>query len=484
MRARLASGVLLAAVIIPVALTRIVDGDEGFYLIAGQQVAQGSIPYRDFFFLQAPGTPYLFAVWMWMFGETWLAARCLGALLAIGTGLLVHVMVERRTGSRGTALLAAACYGTTGLALAWLPLAKTYGVTALCLMGACALLDHTDPPRWRLIAGGALAGFAVLCRLPAIVAVPILIVFCPSRRRLIDRGALIAFGSLIALAPAMAIATRDLGAYWFGNVGFHSLRSDAGLVGDLGQKGAVLGELAGLGPGSVGTGPQFLVLSVGAAVAAVLALRAGQRPPLTIPVAAGLFLIMLAPTPTYAQYQSVTVPLLAVAAGDLVRPVARVLRERVWVWGAIVALAWVLSSATALRPNLWEGPDELQLASVRRVSSDLDAIAGRGEPILSLWPGYLLEADAVPVPGLENQFAIQVSQALTDQTARRFRLMTLDDLREALRRDTIRLVMRGGPGDSLLPGGEMELGWIDSGYRLVGRTSGVDVYANDSAPPP
>jgi hypothetical protein len=47
---------------------RLIDGDEGFYLMASRLVFESRIPYRDFFFTQMPLTPYLYGSWMLVTG--------------------------------------------------------------------------------------------------------------------------------------------------------------------------------------------------------------------------------------------------------------------------------------------------------------------------------------------------------------------------------------------------------------------------------
>src|SRR3989442_2681761 len=44
--------ILMAAVFVPMSLYRIVDGDEGTYLLVSRLVAEGQLPYHDFFFPQ------------------------------------------------------------------------------------------------------------------------------------------------------------------------------------------------------------------------------------------------------------------------------------------------------------------------------------------------------------------------------------------------------------------------------------------------
>ncbi len=68
------------------------SGDEGLLLAAALRVLHGQVPYRDFPFILMPGSLYLSAIWLFIFGPTLVAARWLAwlvnVLLVSGLGLL------------------------------------------------------------------------------------------------------------------------------------------------------------------------------------------------------------------------------------------------------------------------------------------------------------------------------------------------------------------------------------------------------------
>lgn len=53
----------------------LLNNDEGIYLDAGRRVAEGQAPYRDFFYLSGPGTPWIMGLSMKLFGTNLPAAR-------------------------------------------------------------------------------------------------------------------------------------------------------------------------------------------------------------------------------------------------------------------------------------------------------------------------------------------------------------------------------------------------------------------------
>ena len=77
---------------------RLIDVDEGFYLLASRLVLQHKAPYLDFFYTQAPLLPYVYAAWLKLAGISWFSARVFCALLTAVVGGLLYDHVCRETG--------------------------------------------------------------------------------------------------------------------------------------------------------------------------------------------------------------------------------------------------------------------------------------------------------------------------------------------------------------------------------------------------
>src|SRR2546428_4179068 len=121
--------ILMAAVFVPMSLYRIVDGDEGTYLLVSRLVAEGQLPYHDFFYPQMFLLPYVYGPWMKLVGYSWYGARLLSAVFSVMLGLLVY---------RQTALVAGApARGALPVAL------FNFSRLPLCL---CPLLNNHPPP--------------------------------------------------------------------------------------------------------------------------------------------------------------------------------------------------------------------------------------------------------------------------------------------------------------------------------------------------
>src|SRR2546423_11107140 len=115
---------LQAAALVPLALFRFVDGDEGVYAYASRLAVPGRLPYRDFFYEQAPLLPYVYGPVAWLSGESWYALRGLSVVFAAVVGLLLFQFVRDRQGA-ATAFATVVGYAGSGLAVGYLTLVKT-----------------------------------------------------------------------------------------------------------------------------------------------------------------------------------------------------------------------------------------------------------------------------------------------------------------------------------------------------------------------
>ena len=109
--------------------------DEGWYLYAANLVAEGKMPYRDFFFTQGPMLPYVYSAFAWIW-KSWglLGARVFtltlgvaGLLFAIGLARR-HVPEEKRNAVSLAVLLLLGC---NLYHLYFLAIPKTYALAAL-----------------------------------------------------------------------------------------------------------------------------------------------------------------------------------------------------------------------------------------------------------------------------------------------------------------------------------------------------------------
>ena len=143
--------------------------DEGWYLYAANLVAEGKLPYRDFFYTQGPVLPIVYSAFAWV----WKSWGILGArvfTLAIGAfGMLLAAALARRLapeGRRGEAAVATLILlGSNLYHVYYVTIPKTYALAALFVMAGFLFIDIAQASwnrsrggfLWALVAGLSLA---------------------------------------------------------------------------------------------------------------------------------------------------------------------------------------------------------------------------------------------------------------------------------------------------------------------------------------
>ena len=143
--------------------------DEGWYLYAANLVAEGKLPYRDFFYTQGPVLPIFYSAFAWV----WKSWGILGArvfTLAIGAfGMLLAATLARRLapeGRRGEAAVATLILlGSNLYHVYYVTIPKTYALAALFVMAGFLFIDIAQASwsrsrggfLWALVAGLSLA---------------------------------------------------------------------------------------------------------------------------------------------------------------------------------------------------------------------------------------------------------------------------------------------------------------------------------------
>ncbi len=444
-----ALSVALAAVYVPMALFRLVDADEGIYLFNARSVLNGDLPYHDFFYPQMPLLPYVYGLWMKLFGVSWYSGRLLSALLAVALGLIVYAHAARLTGSRPFGILAVSLFASSTLCLAWLSTAKTFSLATLLLFASYAVV-FSRLHRWRYFFSGLLLGLAIDTRLYLVVVIPLLLVHLvrsetENRRLQIARFTV---GLVIAILPNELFLLMDPNVYLFNVLGVHGIRSEFGLVGLVSQKLDVLGDVLGVNPTNGQWSLQFTLLLLVNATALVATLRSKEPLPLSAGIALAVIVVSLVPTPAYVQYFCIAIPFLIVNAtllcarlrDDLSSPASRALRRNAHALFVVLLVAYLLPApfeayrytvggdnvpgvyTRANAPN-WTIP------MIRQVSKAIDETAPAPSALtLSWWPGYLLESNASVLPKLENPYALWYSPRLSPLQVMRYKFISFGEL--------------------------------------------------------
>ena len=444
---RLGEGLLVvalqAAVFVPLALFRFVDGDEGVYGYAARLALHGNLPYRDFFYEQAPLLPYVYGP----LSGSWYGLRGLSVVFAIAVGLLLFRLVRKRNGP-AAAFAAVVLYAGSGLVFGYLTLVKTFALSTLLVFGALVLAEEG---RW--LGAGVLLGLAVDTRLLLLAVLPVF--FLAARRRAF------ATGFVPAVVPSLVLLAISPSAFWFDNVRYHSLKSSHGLVGDVHQKAQTAATLLGLEPTDRAIGIQFGLLVLAVLVALVWRRHAS----LALAVAVALGIVSFLPTPSYVQYFSLLVPFLVVAAAELRLPVLAP-----FVVAFLVPAAWTVNHLVSYDPVL-----RPSLGSVRDVAARVDAESRPGERVLSSWPGYLIGTHAWALRDYTNQFAPVAAAKISAPSARRYRVASEPRLEGLIRERRVRLIVYRNWVTSP-PFARWDAALKGGGYRLVARVQTAAIY--------
>jgi hypothetical protein len=149
--------------------------EEGFMLVFPELVLDGKVPNRDFLHLYGPGSLWVLAGVFQVFGTTLAVERAVGLLQLAAVAFGVYAATarwERWVAAAGGAMAAVVVVPPIGLtALAWVG-AVAFGLWSLATT-AWAVRAPPDARRHGVlvVAGGALAGLALLYRPDLVVAV-------------------------------------------------------------------------------------------------------------------------------------------------------------------------------------------------------------------------------------------------------------------------------------------------------------------------
>jgi len=312
------------ALLVFFAFNRLVDADEGFYLSAAREVAQGRALYSDFFYPQMPYLPYIFSIFSGHGFATLFATRLASVLMGLLTTLLFYGIIRKLTTDKTVIIIALLLYVFSGLVISWHSVAKTFAWTDFFLLGAfysLILFLQSDKIRYLAICGVSMA-LAVNTRL---VLMPLIIIFflpiiVNAGKQWLKKSIAYFIPLLAATIPTLLFFFSDTKRFVFDNFGFHLMRNPGvEFPASFYQKFLQIGKLL--------TNPQTIILIVLAAGTYIYVRRlrkTSERKPLfgSLPAIAGvtalvITLTYLVPNPVLQQYfvQAVPFVLLATIGG-------------------------------------------------------------------------------------------------------------------------------------------------------------------------
>ena len=493
-----ALGVLLLF-FVPVSLTRVLDGDEGFYTLASRLVMQGGKhPYSDFFFPQMPLLPYVYGAWMSIFGYTVETARGLSAIFTVATGFLLYKYCLHYGIWAGWLALFLFTGGI--FVFPWFVLVKTYALSTLLLFSAFFILTY---PRGktglRFLVTGLLLGLAVSTRLFFVSLIPVFalyILFSPAvpaatwRKRAQLSGLCLA-GLLLGLAPAVFFFLAAPEHFLYNNLIYHLQRSQAPAEEALNHKYHLLKVVLGIKNSHRDSGfhlPLLLWLNL-----AYLSWRTarGKTPSLAFFLAVALLGLNLLPTPSYLQYFSTLAPFLIVPViewFDALYRWAAATQNKALPLAVLAVLGAACINYARLIPrevyrHCVSGKNVIGVSSVcpltptklYGINRAVEGYTQPGEYVISPWPGHIAASWASPFPRLENHFGFKGGKRLKKQERDKFKLPSENYLLESIlsRRAPLVLLARGRLSS------QMKKTLEQGGYLKVRTICGVSLYLRD-----
>jgi len=485
----------LTPLFIVISFNRLIDGDEGYYLMAAKLINQGHLIYSDFFYPQMPALPYIYAVWFNLSNESWITGRALSALFAILTGLLIFWHVQNKVRNNAIPLLILLLYACSSLVFGWYLVIKTYSVSTFFLVLAIVVfLNNTSKPSSILMFFSGLAlGLATETRLFFAGVLPIFltaIYFEQLDIRLkATRIAWYLTGFLIALIPALYLLISQPDIFIFNNLGYHSIRTEGGLIGNIGQKYKIVEQLLGSRTFHASIHSlQFLIL--------VILIWMTRRYPrsrenwILLAFSISIFIINLLPTPAFVQYFSVLVPILLLTLSD---PLNLVFQDnssaftnqsnKIYKWFSAFLIIYVISSPIdMIRYTIWgknvPGVDAAynwKLETTKEISNWINSNTTPGEKVLSWWPGYLIETHAKPVEKLENHFGSLVANKLSEAELSRYKIITNGEISTLIKLRKIRIAL---VDNTWTPNKEkIKSTLLNGGFKLAKKIGNLEIYA-------
>lgn len=425
---------------------RFIDQDEGSYLLASRLVLSHKTPYLDFFWNQAPLFPYVYAGWLRIAGATWSSGRTLSVLLSVLLGVLLFSYSYRQTRKCFSALFAVVLYASSTLVFAWYPIAKTHSLAALLLFAAYVVLsDGSDKfSWWQPFVAGVLLGLSVDTRSYLLLLFPVFacwVVKVPNTQYRRSRLWSLVGGFVVGTLPSICLFLRSPNVFIFDNLLYHSIRSGEGLIGWWAEKLVLVVQLFLGSP--EGNGLQWSILFL---ISAALISSTPRRDPCRLAFRVGTFLalICLLPTPTYLQYFSLCVPFFIISTVCVVHDLCANLGTKTARLGlmagvVLLLLVYVSISAKDLNSYLFTGDgvpgmrlvhnrDDWKIDQVVAVSNAVAEHIRPGDIVASFWPGDIFQTSASPLAGIENPFALPISEKLTADQRVRYHILSPDEI--------------------------------------------------------
>ena len=493
------------------ATIRPIDSDEGFYTTAARLVWEGKIPYKDFFFQQAPLLPYLYS-WIWaVHPRSLVAMRMFSAVcgglevLLLGLGLVLCRRLPAKV-----ALAAFVAVLLNPYSISWNVVVKTFAVanllmaiSTICLYMAC----RSGRFRW-FFAGGLGLGLCVSARSlygPLIPAILLSVVYEEFRaaHRTFPKSLSLLVGSLLGGLPIIISFLRDPRAFVFNNITYHHfdvgyMISGSGVITEGYQN---FGHVAFVYFAMIGVRlllfhPYFTIQLI-LAIIGILSFRRLRREgswrrggpyregdyrylQLALLMLLVYSVTVLLPFPPYDQhFVSSLVPLLIPFVTEGLRVTFQAGGKRVLALAVAAPLLFAVEIGKETARNSWH--PVWQLSSYHQVTKVIEANSSPQDVVLSFWPGFVFESGRRYFPGLEDHFVFRIINKTTPEEKSQYQVPSKSKILSAItNREAAVLVIHPWILEyyhDLSPRERQQFQTaVDTNYSLVGTIQNVEIY--------
>ncbi|MCB0335626.1 MAG: glycosyltransferase family 39 protein, partial [Bdellovibrionales bacterium] len=423
---------------------RLIAKDEGFYVLASKLVAQGRTPYFDFFYPQMPLLPYVYGLLIKLFGSSWHLMRGFTGVLAASMGTLVFVHAYHAR-SLSVAVFAALAFALCNFVFPWHLTVQTYALSTAFLFGSYVAVEWSRYRHAHIFAG-LLFGLSVCSRLFFAGLFPLFLLLLirneDSWRKSFNATLWFSLGCLIGVSPCFYFMLVDFDTFFFNNLGYHLHRTALSPDQAWQNKMRILHVIFGFHNSVKFDAPHLPILLWVAIGGSCLIRICGLRVHNSLFIAAGLLVLNLLPTPSYVQYYCTLIPFLLCTCVVVASQLHMLSTQFRWIYWIVLIVLFGLYGNSSYRDIIRytrtgegvigirseENAAYWNVQEVTKVSQFVDRSIPADKELMSIWPGYLFETHAKPLPGLENHFGPRIAPQLTKLERQRYHVITLKEV--------------------------------------------------------
>lgn len=433
-----------------VAYLRFIDVDEGYYLTASRLIAEGKLPYVDFFYTQMPLMPYIYGAWMQVFGFTWFSARMLSVIFCLFTSLILIGYIYKKTGDEKVTIIASLLLVFNGQIISWFSTAKTYSLTMFFLMASFVLLGSSK--KRHILTAGFFLGLACntrLMMLPLAFISVIWLVMCRCRQGFVKaaKDALFFFaGFLPSCLVSLYLLMKNPDSFLFDNLIFH--------ITCTGMHGYEALMLKFKSAYRVFTRPQFFILFIALLGTSIIARDAILRRYntgkykeefLAFAFFVVIFIVSLMPPGAHEQYFVMTIPFLIILSCPFIQNILQNKKNILYSVAMALMIVYVIFSApsTGVMGGIGiTSNDKWTWRNAGRIAQGVQRLTDKEDLVLSWWPGYTFLAHWKNLPGMENEFGGMLGRGkISYEDMKKYKIASKEVLAEAIKSGVPKVVI-------------------------------------------